>query len=392
MKKTVVFYKLSLLTVLFFLSCQVGFSQIHSIGFQAHYGNILKIYPTYPKTNRSLYYQLNIVTPADTSKIWQGLNNFPNTGITLGFIDMGNQSVLGNGYSLQYSHQKKYTLFPKLDYFFTAQLGGMYFDKPYNYIHNRENIAIGNHFGFWVNASLGISYAVASKWNLNLDFTFFHSSNAHTTLPNVGTNIPSIGIGVEYLFVEREKKKSIPNSQFDLSKKWYGVIRGGLGINEFGTSTSPTNGPKYFIYLASVYAERRYSPKASIQMGVDAYYNTGYRDYLASQEGLPLKDNFENASVLLLFVGHEYYYNRFGVVVQGGFNLHNPFLKFWTENKLEKESFMERVKKYVPGKFGVNCYLNNPYVKQGFNAFIGIYIKSNVGQADFLEVGSGIKF
>ena len=49
-------------------------------------------------------------------------------------------------------------------------------------------------------------------------------------------------------------------------------------------------------------------------------------------------------------------------------------------------------KRYIPGKFGVNYYLKSPWKPQGWNVYCGVYVKSNMGQADFLETAIGIDF
>ena len=162
-----------------------------------------------------------------------------------------------------------------------------------------------------------------------------------------------------------------------------------MGFFQFGTSA--VNGPTQLAYLLSVYASKRVKPGNNIQFGIDAYYNASYRMYLESNEPSQLESSFANSSCIVLWIGNEFIYNHFGMVIQAGPYLHNPFMKFYIEYS-DSDSGMERLRAFISGRFGVNYYLRNPWEHFKNNAFIGMYVKSQMTVADFFEVTAGYQF
>jgi hypothetical protein len=93
------------------------------------------------------------------------------------------------------------------------------------------------------------------------------------------------------------------------------------------------------------------------------------------------------SSAVMLMVGHEFIYGRFGWIVNAGVNLYNPTLDRII-NEVEQRSFSSVSKRYVPGRFAVRYYFNLPENSMA-GTFIQLGVKSNLGQADFMEIGVG---
>jgi hypothetical protein len=286
---------------------------------------------------------------------------------------------------LQYLFSQQKPITSKLAFNWALGLGAVYFNKPYHYIDNPKNIANGSHLAFLVELNLGLRYQFTANYSLSGAFVMLHSSNGHTVLPNVGTNIPAYRLALCY---QPSNNKSISRVLPTWERTKEHNLRLSLGQNEFGRSTAPTNGPPQHIYLLSYQHSMRYSIKGRWYLGAEGYYNGGYRLYLKSQEIAELEDKFTNASALVVFVGHEYRYGHYGLLVQAGYNIHNPFLHYF----IKENQPGEKLKAHLPGKFGVNYYIKNPFIHHRTNFYIGAYIKSNVTQADFLETGAGILF
>ena len=349
---------------------------------------LLKIYPDFPESSGAWRMEGSYFPPIKDSTIWNKAFNFPTTGVKMSFIDLGNP-ILGKAMSLQYMFLKTIRLHHRFDINWGIGLGMVYFTNPYDFLDNEENIASGSHWAFLPEVKAGITYHLDEHYSILSAFNLYHSSNGHTQLPNVGINVPALQLGIKYHWNKPNYSKEVSIDD-KWNKKWQLNSRFSLGMNEFGGSTSPTNGPKQLIYLSSLYLSKRYSPKGRYQLGFDGYYNSGYRNYLISQEPEELNDRFIDASVLLVFIGHEYIYGHYGLVVQAGYYLHNPFLSYFIEK--DKSADSGSLKAKVPGKFGVHYYIWNPYNEPKNNAYIGMYIKSNVTQADFLELGVGFQF
>jgi hypothetical protein len=168
------------------------------------------------------------------------------------------------------------------------------------------------------------------------------------------------------------------------------AVRIALGFNEQGDSQGPVNGPKYPIYLGGAYLTKKVSPVNKLKAGIEAWYNTGVYDYIVTQEFYEEKEKQRSCAVALMF-GHEFLMGHFGVVTDVGLYLYNEFYqdKFKT---VEDQSFREEIKGYIPARIGFQYYVKDATVSLKNNFFAGLYIKSNVGQADFLETAIGFSF
>ena len=148
--------------------------------------------------------------------------------------------------------------------------------------------------------------------------------------------------------------------------------------------------PKYPVYLTTLYLSKRYSYKGNVHLGIFVNYYTGFHDYIIN------KRLFENENAQLksivgsIFLGHEYIIGRFGVVAQCGFNIYNPFVKEYYK-LVNNNGFDAKLKVYNSNKLGFQYYILKNDIKNN-NLFIGIYIKSNSGQADVVEYSLGFTF
>jgi hypothetical protein len=272
-------------------------------------------------------------------------------------------------------------------------LGAAYYTLPYHYIENPGNIAVGGHFSFLVRFSVIFRYRISTFWQAYAGLAFQHASNSHTSLPNVGINIPMIQLGAVYYLKKDDSFYNVSRAKADIYRTQYNRkikfnMRLALGINRFGSEVGPSNGPYYQIYLVSVYLDKRVSAINNIQFGFDAYYNSGYRAYLESQQPPELEANFDNSSVISVWVGNEFLIGRLGLIFQVGYNLYNPFLKYY----VRQDESVSNTKAYIPTRIGAQYYLKDNFKNSRINAFIGVYAKANMGQADFLEFSLGVRF
>jgi hypothetical protein len=380
------------LLMFFLLSSAISLNaQNNGIELSVHSGKVLEIYTGYPKTNAAYSIDLNFRSFGDTSKIWASLWNFPETGINLSLVSLGNPDVLGQSFSVSYQFSLQQKFYQKWSFSETFNFGLAYFNKDHHYIDNPGNIVIGSPFAAQVRIDLKLRYHLNKKWNAFIGVSLQHNSNGHTELPNIGINYPAILIGSQYLIKTNDAYLHTPNKIYKASKKWNLNTRLAFGINKFGSEVIAENGPSYPIYLISIYTDKRIWKKSRLQLTLDFYHNTGYSKFLESQEIPELKSTFGNASVLAFMIGNEFLYGHLGFVIQLGVYLHNPFLKYYV-NLEDDLSLMGKMKAYIPGRFGFQYYLYDHFSEHKNNAFIGAYIKSNVGQADFFEMSMGYRF
>jgi hypothetical protein len=353
-------------------------------------GSAVRNYPDFPELNGpALLGYVKYSKQLQGEKRWHQYYQFPNVSIQLTGGSLGNNAVLGYMAGATGEFRFRVPLNHRITFSPILGMGASWFSDPYDETSNPENFIIGSPLTFFATAAGEFSYALDPAYDLLLTGTLMHSSNAHFQLPNVGLNLPAIGLGVRYKFGTPATIPENPDS-IPFDKKPRLNIRLAVGFNEQGDSQGPVNGPKYPIYLGSVFSSLKISPVNKLKGGIEAWYNAGVYDYIISQEFYEDQESKRSFAIALMF-GHEFLMGHFGLVTDVGLYLYNEFYqdKF---KELENQSFKEELKTYIPARIGFQYYLKDATVRHGKNLFAGIYIKSNMGQADFLETSIGYTF
>lgn len=369
-----------------FLCCHplVGRAQLSAIEVGAMTGNMLDIYPGMP-THRLQKSAFGVIRWGMQSP-YRALYENPEHGVIASFHDLGNPSVLGYGIGLQYQVSFNQYLSKRWETFERINVGGIIVTQPYHYIDNPANIVFGSYGSALISASAGVRYKFRQK-AITIQASYWHSSNAHTSLPNVGMNTPMLMLGFERFFwIEDAYVFDSTHASFQLSPQWGIIARVGLGRNEAGGTVRPTNGSKYHKQLLALGAGYRFKTIHRLSFTLEAYHDETYALW---NETMQWSQNrrFLGASVLMFMVGHEFIYGHFGLVIQAGVNLYNPTLGKLI-GEVERPTFSNQLKRYVPGRFALRYYVNKDENSLG-SIFLQAAVKSNMGQADFLELGVG---
>ncbi|MEP7171738.1 MAG: acyloxyacyl hydrolase, partial [Bacteroidota bacterium] len=353
-------------------------------------GYILKNHPQFPEVNQpSFIGGIHLCYKLHGTKPWHKNYNYATLGFHFIYGSIGNKNVLGNVAAFIPEMIFPHRISDKLKFSESAGIGISYFNKPYNQVSNPENIVIGSHITFCAMAAIILEYKLNEKFSVLFRPCIYHSSNSHTALPNVGMNIPVVGLGVKYF--PHQMPSAVKNDTSSAyNKKIHFNMRLGLGLNEQGGATGPANGPKYPVYLASFFITKNYSLVNKVQLGIEAWYNTGVYDYITSEDFYDDHEKIKSAA-LVFFLGHEFLMGHFSLVAQGGIYLYNPFYrdKLKSENEI---SFKQKLKTIFPARLGYQYYLFDATLKHRHNLFVAVYIKTNLGQADFLDTGIGYSF
>jgi hypothetical protein len=151
------------------------------------------------KGNFNLYH-ISVSGQTLGSKTWHHQYNYPVLGFDFLWGNMAYPEVLGSAYA--FFPNASFPIFRGSRVKISHQYGlGMayltkYFDKDYNY----KNNAIGSPFNIALNISTEASVLIYSGIYVNSGISFTHFSNGSGKLPNKGVNIPSVKLGISYLF------------------------------------------------------------------------------------------------------------------------------------------------------------------------------------------------
>lgn len=386
------------LTSLLFVLTGFVFSQTENQALKSHLyleggyrsGNIMDIYPNSPESSQARFYEMTLGWQMIGAKKWDQFYNFPQVGVMVSFGDLGNKLVLGYNISAVPHINIRLLSYQKLSLHSKFGVGFSYFTKPYDRIHNDQNILIGSKLAAIVNISVDLNYQIANHFVLSTGVSAQHFSTAHVQIPNVGINVPSFNIGLKYFPKGFPQKYNRNDSLFTFDNRILFNTRIGIGFHEFASTVNANGGPKYPIYNGSVYLSKRVARIANIHFGFHYNYYTGFYDFIIANDFYE-KNQRMKSSTLITFAGLEFIIGKFSFLGQFGVFLYNPLVK--DLQKLDKsEGFKNASKRVNANKLGVQYYLFDPLKSTQRNPFIGIYLKSNAGQADFAEISIGCAF
>ena len=204
-------------------------------------------------------------------KNWHEKFGNPYIGVTGFFGTVGNRELLGEYYGLI-----GFTTFPIINtkhYFFSLKMGaGLgYGTKHFDIETNQLNNAIGSSINAQICFGLE-SRIIFGDHLINLSIDMTHFSNGSTKMPNLGLNLPYVGLGYGYRI-----KKSVDSvyTHETYRKRWqYGVV--GVGSLK---EIYPTGGRKYPIVSLSIVGRRFFNQKAGMEMSFDMFYKQAIMGY-----------------------------------------------------------------------------------------------------------------
>ena len=239
--------------------------------------------------------------------------------------------------------------------------------------------------------SLDLNYQLTNHLTLSTGISVQHYSTGHVQIPNVGINIPSFNIGLKYFTKGYPKKFTRSDSLISYNNKVLFNARLGIGVHESASTIYPVGGPKYPIYNASVYLSKRVGVIANIHFGFHYNYYTSFYDFIIANEFYGSNQRIKS-STLITFAGLEFLIGKFGFVGQFGVFLYNPLIIDLQKLDNNTSGFKSASKRVSSNKLGVQYYLFDPIISTKKNPFIGLYLKANAGQADFVEFSIGCAF
>lgn len=366
------------------------------VEYSGHSGRQLKTYTTLPESRFTLMNELRLAIQTDGSKVWHEQYGYPQVGVSILVGLLGNPDVFGQNISIVPNITFNTRKINNWCFQPTFGMGVSYFFKPNDPINNPDNLMIGSHITNISYANLFLRRKLTSQLYLKTGISYFHFSNGHYKLPNIGMNIPSVTLGLiyhsysQYPSINGIKPQDKPWDQnSDRSIKLN--FRLGIGVQEFGTATGPIGEEKYPVYIISVYLSKRYGKVSNVHMGLNATFYQRFYDYF-KENNLYESMEFEKSSVLTFILAHEFLAGHIGFVSQGGINFYSPQHNLYfrlSDRWMTLNSFL---KSYVSTKIGVQYYFYDTQKRISNNLSLGLYLKANFGQADFIETSINYTF
>ena len=344
---------------------------------------------------------------------WAKRLKHPRTGLSLGYTNFGNSRNLGYVFTLmpfiEFNGLKKER--------FKIQIGTgvSYFNRKYDFENNFFNQAVSTDLTWSFRLFMYYNLLRSEKIDWRIGAGYAHHSNGHTRIPNQGYNSFLFSVSADIKSTSHKTDlENLEPTTFEKTISNYYLINFGGGINVLSESFSDKKG------VYSISGEYGKILNNTFKLGVGFYYRLyqNYYDYIKNNESLVqdgreydnLKKNpFWNASSIGLTFNGEILLNHFGIDVQFGFNIHKPAYKIdWVINqgygivpKTVPEDYDRRVyrlgeldsyyeiKRLISGRFGLKYYFIGTEKKSNHDFYVGTFINSNLGQADFTEISFG---
>ena len=363
-------FRIYLLLLLFFVNL---FSQENSnyytVDANYFYGNILP----HNNTIRHLITEhpegilISFNKKTFGNKEWQSAYNFPDYGASFHYENTKNET-LGDLYGL-YGHYNFYFLNRNL--MFRVGQGISYNTNPYDKNTNFRNLAYGSN---WMPSTyFMLNYKKENLFKnigIQAGISFFHHSNANIQSPNTSTNTLAINLGVNYSFEKSEdnQRKTMVFDTINYKKQPFKFnISFRSGINESDIIGSG----KFPFYVLSVNIDKRLSRKNALQFGTDLFASKYLKEYIKFKSVAYPNENVDRNTDYKrvgIFIGHEFFINRFSIETQAGYYVYSPFDYLGP--------FYQRV--------GLKYYFSD-------KIFSSMSLKTHGAKAEALEFGVGVR-
>ncbi len=346
-----------------------------------------------------------------TTQEWTSYIKNSKTGFSIGYTDLGNKSQLGEAFTIQPFLEFNALKSENLNLHVGS--GVSFFTKKYNSVTNEFNKAVSTDFTWSFRLFMYYNLIKSKEINWRIGAGFTHHSNGHTKLPNQGYNSALISLGAE-INTSKKYVKDFKLSDFSskTTSKYYS-IRSGFGLNVLSTAFDD----KEAVYAVSGEYGKIYNNTLKVGFGAYFRFYEKYYNYISNNESLvqngrefsSLKSNaFNNSLNIGITANGELLLNHFGIDIQVGINLYKPAYKIdWRINQgwgevpkiiddnggnyrlgdIEESYF--KIKRTISARLGLKYYFINTSKKPTDNFFIGTFINSNLGQADFTEFAVG---
>jgi hypothetical protein len=332
-----------------------GFFDYSSIGFQYYHGssigNTFKRLRDSDPYSGEIYYQHQ----TNTGAAWNHTKRLPQWGLGVFATNSGSRQYVGTIVCV-YPYMK-FPLFTAgvLESNFRFGFGLGWVQKPYDKLTNPENLLLSQKVNTHANLSWQNEVRLSSHHFISAGLSFYHVSNAKTSLPNLGINIPAVSLGYRYAFNGEKRRPVIA----------YDTVNRNLFYRIFLTAGTKQmqvpDSSHYFVKLLSGEVSRQVSYSSILSLGMFITHDASVKtDPLVKHLG-----SIETSQVAL-YASYEYMFGRFTIPVQFGTFIYNGNSKL-----LEEVGLRYKLSEALMAEF---------------------LLKSHLHRADLMHLGVGYSF
>jgi len=295
-----------------FLFSQSKIGQNLSLRLDGHYGFVI---PEYQHFNYLVEkpisgLELSLLKKTTGKTIWEQAYKYPEYGLTFSMSTLGNREVFGNEFAL-YPFVQSFII-RKEKFQLTNQfgLGIGYATKKFDLENNFENISVGSNLNIHFNFKLGTRFILTKRLSINSGLSFSHYSNANMAEPNLGLNLVTAYLGLNYAAGETTEFKKNEMVQFQPNHEFVFIYAAG------GKHTRALQSTIYFTSSMSLEYKYQWKRKFHFGGGVDIFYDSATETEMSSPGNSEYKPIYDFRSGIHL--SQELVYDRFSFILQEG--------------------------------------------------------------------------
>jgi hypothetical protein len=262
-------------------------------------------------------FELNGQKQTTGTKYWHQLYKYPKVGYAFTYFDYHNP-VLGKSVAASTYINKTMLRSAKSELNFRLGLGLAYFTNGYDLQTNSKNTVASSAFNATLHTRFDYQYQVARHYSVFLGLGLNHYSNGATKKPNLGINIPTLTLGMNYHTASRWETttQTLP----DLKKKLIYNLSTTAGWRQIGAS----NPEKFVVQSVTFAVLKPLNLKSNLVLGAEGFYDRSLKVQQLTDTTLTSKP-FPDTKKAGAYLGHELLFGNLSFQTQVGYYVYRPY-------------------------------------------------------------------
>ena len=267
----------------------------------------------------------------DGRKLWQQLYGYPTWGFGLfkGFL-LNDYDELGNPLATYAFFKAPFKRWEKWSLDYDIGFGVSFNWNKHDIIEQGQYYyPIGTFSTIYFAFNLGATFQLGKHLNLSAGLTYTHFSNGAVKLPNLGINLWSPQVSLQYVFNERPQ--FVYHEKPRYLKEWEWIVILAPAWRQVGFSYNNEQGKPqsvaydYPVLTFSSSFNRQFTHLVKFGAGFDVTYNSAYGAEMVMVGGQPQKGPplpFGDQILIGVYPAFELVINQLSMVVQSGFYIY----------------------------------------------------------------------
>lgn len=215
-------------------------------------------------------WELNLQRQTRGTRYWQELYHYPRLGLSFVFLDYGN-TIVGKSLALSPYLSLPLRRAEKSQLHFRFGSGLAFFSNKYYRYNNPANNIISATYNAVIQTRLEYEYQLGSKMGLLAGAGLNHYSNGGYAKPNLGVNIATASLGLNFYGAGRSPavNQAVSPETVLLQRPGFFSISSSVGVKQ----RSDHDTLKYVVHSLALAMSRRLNQKSTLMLGLEGFYD-----------------------------------------------------------------------------------------------------------------------